>query len=98
VLLVVVGVVVRRRDVLVDRRRFRRRMQRRSHLLHDGVETIVIVRRVLDDAYTSVRLIHAVRAVHNVAIPHLVLRLHIAGMGIVYAVIESVPGVRLKQE
>lgn len=94
-LLVVVAVEVRRRDVLDDRHRLR--VYRRSDFLHDGVEPVVIVRRVLDDAHAPVGLVHAVRAVDDVAVPHLVLGLHVAGMGIVHAVIEGVSRVRLQR-
>lgn len=92
-LLVVVAVEVRRRDVFDDRHRFR--VYRRPDFLHDGIEPVVIVRRIFDDAHTSVGLVHAVRAVDDVAIPHLMLGLHVAGMGIVHAVIEGVSRVRL---
>lgn len=94
-LLVVVAVEVRRRDVLDDRHRFR--VYRRPDFLHDGVEPVVVVRRVLDDAHASVGLVHAVRAVNDVAVPHLVLGLHVPGVGIVHAVIEGVSRVRLQQ-
>lgn len=94
-LLVVVVVVVRRRDVLDDRGRLR--VQRRSDLFHHGVESVVIVRRVLDDPHASVGLVDAVRAANDVPVAHLVLRLHVAGMRIVYAVIEGVSRVRLQQ-
>jgi len=93
-LLVVVAVEVRWRDVFDDWHRFRR-MYRRSDFLHDGVESVVIVRRVLDDAHASVGLVHAVRTVDDVAVPYLMLGLHVAGMGIVHAVIEGVSRVRL---
>lgn len=95
VLLVVVAVVVRRRDVLDDRHRLR--MYRRSDFLHDGIESVVVVRGVLDDTHASVGLVHAVRAVNDVAVTHLVLRLHVARVRIVHAIIESVPRMRLQQ-
>lgn len=93
-LLVVVTVEVCRRDVLDDRHWFR--MYRRPDFLHDGVESVVIVRRVLDDAHASVGLVHAVRAVDDVAVSHLMLGLHVAGMRIVHAIIEGVSRVRLQ--
>lgn len=92
-LVVVVVVVVRRRDVLDDRGWLR--VQRRSNLFHHGVESVVVVRRVLDDPHASVGLVDAVRAVNDVAVAHLMLRFYVAGMGIVYAVIEGVSRVRL---
>lgn len=94
-LLVVVAVVVRRRDVLDDRHRLR--VYRRSDFLHDGIESVVVVRGVFDDTHASVGLVHAVRAVNDVAVTHLVLRLHVARMRIVHAIIESVPRMRLQQ-
>lgn len=91
VLLVVV--VVRRRDVLDERLR----VQRRPDLLHHGVESVVIVRGVLDDSHAPVGLVDAVRAVNDVAVAHLVLRFHVAGVRVVHAVIEGVPRMRLQQ-
>jgi len=95
VFLVVVAVVVRRRDVFDDRHRLR--VYRRSDFPHDGIESIVVVRGILDDTRASVGLVHAVRAVNDVAVTHLVLRLHVACMRIVHAIIESVPRMGLQQ-
>lgn len=76
-------------DVLGDRHRGR--MNRRSSdFLDDRVEAVVIVGGVLDDPHAAVRLVNAVRAVNDVAVPHLVLRLHVAGVRIVHSVIEGV--------
>lgn len=94
-LLVVVAIVVRGRDVLDNRHRLR--MYRRSYLLHDGIETVVIVRRIFNDTHASVGLVDAVRAVNDVAVTHLVLCFHVAGMRIVHSVIERVSRMRLQQ-
>lgn len=94
VLVVVVTVEMRRRNVLDDRHRFR--VYRRSDFLHDGVESVVIVRRVLDDAHTSVWLVYAVRAVDDIAVSHLMLGLYVSGMGIVHAIIKGVSRMRLQ--
>lgn len=93
VFLVVIAVEVRRRDVFDDRHRFR--MYCRSNFLYDGIEPVVIVRRVFDDAHASVGLVHAIRAMDDVAVPHLMLGLHVAGMRIVHTVIKGVSRVRL---
>lgn len=92
-LLVVVVVEVRRRDVLDDWHRFW--VYRRSDFLHNGVKSVVVIRCVLNDAHASVGLVHAIRAMDDIAVPHLMLGLHVTGMGIVHAIIEGVSWVRL---
>lgn len=56
----------------------------------------MIVRRVLDDAHASIGLVHAVRAVDDIAVSHLMLGLYVAGMRIVHAIIEGVSWMRLQ--
>lgn len=64
-------------------------------LVHDGVEAVVFVRLVLDDAGGAVGLLQAVAALDLVAVALLVVLLFVAGVRVVDGVVERVLGVRL---
>lgn len=61
----------------------------------DRVETVVRVRGVVDGALGAVRVDQAVRAVHHVTVPALVLALRVAGQLVVHVVPVRVRRVRI---
>lgn len=69
-----------------------------SALVDDGVEAIVIIGGVLHGAHRTVGLDQRVGALDNIAIAHLMLRLHIAGVRVGHTVVVVVLGVGLQDE
>lgn len=67
-----------------------------SNLLHDRIEAVVLVGRVLDDARGAVGLLQRVGALHQVAVAMLPLVLVVAGVRVLDAVLELVLRVRLR--
>lgn len=57
-----------------------------------GMETSMLIGRVLNDAFESVRIDQLVASVHDITVTRLLLRLDIAGMLIVDAVRELIMG------
>lgn len=68
---------------------------RMPDLVHDGVEAVVFVGFVLDDAGRAVGLLQAVAALDFVAVALLVVLLFVAGVRVVDRVVKRVLGVRL---
>lgn len=68
------------------------RMVRMSDLLHDRIEAVVLVGRVLDDASGAIGLLQRVCALDEVTITRLPLLLVVTGVGILHAIVELVFG------
>lgn len=65
-------------------------------LVDDGVEPVVLVRRVVHRPDGTVRLDQAVLSLDDVPVPGLVLGLHVAGVVVVHSVLERILRVRLQ--
>lgn len=66
-------------------------------LVDDGVEAIVIIGGVLHGAHRTIGFHKGVRALDNITITHLMLRLHITGVGVGNTVVVVVLGVGLQE-
>jgi hypothetical protein len=70
-------------------------LDRVSLVTHDGVESVLLVGGVLDDAVHAIGLHQGVGAVHSVALTRLPLLLDVTAVLVVYGVLELVVGGRL---
>jgi hypothetical protein len=68
------------------------------HPLHYSIKTVVFVSGVLDSADGSVCVQNTVGTLHHVAISRLPLVLDVAGVGIVYCIVEVIFRVSLRQQ
>lgn len=66
--------------------------------VNDCVEAIVIVGGVLHGAHGTIRLHQRVRALDNITITHLMLRLHITGMGVSDTIVVVILGIGLPSD
>lgn len=64
-------------------------------LVHDRVETVLLVGRVLDGSQGAVGVVHAVRSLHHVAVPVLLRGLVVTGVWVLNAVLVRVLGMGL---
>lgn len=61
-----------------------------GHTLHDRIEAIAIVRRVVHGPFEAVRVDQLVLAADDVAVVRLLVRLNVSGVGIVHSIGEVV--------
>lgn len=66
------------------------RMNGVSDLLDDGVEAVVVVGGVLDNADRAVGFVDAVGALDDIPVALLVRRLYVTGVGVVHTVVVGV--------
>ena len=87
------GVRHRRKGVSdLDGHRMRGGVDRGGVAVHDGVEAVLGIGRVLDGSRRAVRLHQRVAPLDDVAVPRLVLGLGVAGVRVADAVAERVVG------
>ena len=74
------------------------RVQSLALPLDDGVESVVVVRGVLDHPDCAISFVEAVSALDNISVPRLPLALVVAGLAVAHAVVEVVLGVGLRMK
>ena len=72
------------------------RMYSVSGPFNHSVEPIMVVSGVMNSTSSTIGLHQRVRSLHNIPIPHFMLGLMVASMGILHTVVELVLGVSLK--
>ena len=63
-----------------------------SHLLHDGVESVDLVGRVLDDPLGAIGLVQHVSSLGHVSVAHLPCLLVVASLVVLHSVVVLVVG------
>uniref|UniRef100_A0A182QMY0 Uncharacterized protein n=1 Tax=Anopheles farauti TaxID=69004 RepID=A0A182QMY0_9DIPT len=66
-----------------------------ANLLHDGFETAVLVRLVLDDTLRTVGFMQRVLSLDDIAITHFPLALVVSGVRVLHSILELVLRVRV---
>ena len=74
------------------------RVQSLAVPLDDGVESIVVVRGVLDHPDCAISFVEAVRSLDSISVPPFPLALVVAGLAIANAVVEVVLGAALRMK
>lgn len=69
-----------------------------SRLVDHSIEAIVVIGGVINSAHGTIGLHQGVLSLHDITIALLGLRLDVAGVGILNAIVEGVLGVRLLRQ
>uniref|UniRef100_A0A182NWW3 Uncharacterized protein n=1 Tax=Anopheles dirus TaxID=7168 RepID=A0A182NWW3_9DIPT len=66
-----------------------------THTLHMSLESVMLVRRVLDHSLGSIGLVQSVSSLDDISIPMFPLALVVSGVGILHSILELVARMRM---